>query len=130
MMNVINGGIHADNSLDFQEFMIVPLGAPNVTEAIRYGAETFHALKAILEKRGYVTSVGDEGGFAPNLQSNEEACDLIIEAIGAAGFVPGEQIAIALDPAASTFSADGGYDLKKSGSGRKSSHEMSKLYSR
>ena len=130
MMNVINGGIHADNSLDFQEFMIVPFGAPNVTEAIRYGAETFHALKAILQKRGYATSVGDEGGFAPNLQSDEEACELIVEAIEAAGFVPGEQIAIALDPAASTFSANGGYDLRKSGGGRKSAHEMTELYSR
>jgi enolase len=129
MMNVINGGTHADNSLDFQEFMIVPLGAPSVTEAIRYGAETFHALKSLLKKRGYATGVGDEGGFAPNLKSNEEACELIVEAISAAGFVPGKQVAIALDPAASAFWTDGGYELRKSGGGRKTSGEMTDLYS-
>ena len=96
MMNVINGGRHAENSLDFQEFMIVPHGAPTFGEAVRYGAETFHALRAGLQKRGYSTAVGDEGGFAPNLKSADEACDLIIEAICAAGLRPGDDIAIAL----------------------------------
>jgi enolase len=127
-MNVINGGTHADNSLDFHEFMIVPLGAPTVTEAIRYGAETFHALQALLKKRGYPTAVGDEGGFAPNLKSNEEACELIVEAIGAAGYAPGKDIAIALDPAASAFATDDGYDLAKSKLGHKSSRELTDLY--
>jgi enolase len=128
MMNVINGGTHADNSLDFQEFMLVPHGAPNFAEALRYGAETFHALKTILKKRGLSTGVGDEGGFAPALRSNEEACELIVEAIFAAGFAPGGQIAIALDPAASAFWKDGAYDLGKSGGSRKSSAEMQELY--
>ncbi len=99
-MNVINGGKHADNSIDFQEFMIVPIGAPRFTEALRYSSETFHALKAILKKKGYPTNVGDEGGFAPNLKSNEKACEVILEAISAAGYQPGQDIAIALDPAA------------------------------
>jgi enolase len=130
MMNVVNGGTHADNSLDFQEFMIVPLGAPTVAEAIRYGAETFHALKRLLHDKGYSTSVGDEGGFAPNLKSNEEACELIVEAITAAGFTAGHDIAIALDPAASAFAADKGYDLKRSKGGVKSSEEMTELYER
>ncbi len=130
MMNVINGGTHADNSLDFQEFMLVPHGAPTFAEALRYGAETFHALKTILKGRGLATNVGDEGGFAPKLRSNDEACDLIVDAIKAAGFVPGKQIAIALDPAASAFWKDDGYDLAKSGSGLKSTTEMSELYSR
>ena len=103
MMNVINGGTHADNSLDFQEFMLVPHGAPTFAEALRFGAETFHALKTLLQKRGLATSVGDEGGFAPKLRNNEEACNLIVEAIHAAGFIPRKQIAIALDPAASAF---------------------------
>ncbi len=98
-MNILNGGKHADNSVDFQEFMAMPIGAPNFAEALRYVAETFHALKGILQKRGYATSVGDEGGFAPNLKSNEEACEVIIEAIKAAGYRPGKDIAIALDPA-------------------------------
>jgi enolase len=130
MMNVINGGTHADNSLDFQEFMIAPCGAPTMTEAIRYGAETFHALKRLLHDRGYSTSVGDEGGFAPNLKSNEEACELIVEAITAAGFTPGHDIAIALDPAASAFAGERGYDLKRSKGGVKSSEEMTELYER
>lgn len=103
MMNVINGGAHADNSVDPQEFMIVPIGGRNFSEALRMGAETFHTLKSVLKKRGYSTAVGDEGGFAPNLKSNEEALDVLMEAIENAGYKPGEQIAIALDPAASEF---------------------------
>lgn len=128
MMNVLNGGKHADNSVDFQEFMIVPVGAPRFAEALRYGAETFHALKSLLEKKGYATAVGDEGGFAPNLARNEEACELLVEAIGSAGYVPGEDIAIALDPAASSFQAGRLYHLSKSGQGRKTSAEMTELY--
>jgi enolase len=130
MMNVINGGTHADNSLDFQEFMLVPRGAPTFAEALRFGAETFHALRVLLKKRGLTTSVGDEGGFAPKLRSNDEACNLIVEAIHAAGFVPGKQISIALDPAASAFWVDGKYNLSKSGSGIKTTSEMQALYSR
>jgi len=129
MMNVINGGAHADNSLDFQEFMLVPHGAPTFGEALRYGAEIFQALKTLLGKLGHVTSVGDEGGFAPKLRDNEEACNLIVEAIEAAGFVPGEQVAIALDPAASAFRIDNGYALWKSGGGQKTSCELIDLYS-
>ncbi|MEO9227682.1 MAG: phosphopyruvate hydratase [Devosia sp.] len=128
MMNVINGGGHAQNSLDFQEFMVMPHGAPSFSEALRYGAETFHALKSLLHKRGYSTGVGDEGGFAPNLKSNEEACDLIVEAILAAGYRPGTDISIALDPAASAFWTEGGYDLKKSGAGLKTAAEMTSLF--
>jgi len=128
MMNILNGGKHADNSVDFQEFMVVPTGAPTFAEALRYGVETFHALKATLKKRGYGTSVGDEGGFAPNLKSNEEACELIVEAIEAAGYSPGKDVAIALDPAASSFFEDGAYNLAKSGQGRKTSDEMTELY--
>jgi enolase len=128
MMNILNGGKHADNSVDFQEFMVMPLGAPTFAEALRYGAETFHCLKGILHKRGYATSVGDEGGFAPNLKSNDEACEVIIEAIKAAGYVPGKDIAIALDPAASTFYEDGAYNLSKSGQGKKTSAQMTALY--
>jgi enolase len=128
MMNVLNGGKHADNSVDFQEFMIVPVGASRFGEALRYGAETFQALKSLLEKKGYATAVGDEGGFAPNLASNEEACELLVEAITAAGYVPGEDIAIALDPAASSFHAGGLYHLDKSGQGHKTSAEMTDLY--
>jgi enolase len=128
MMNILNGGKHADNSVDFQEFMAMPVGAPSFAEALRYGAETFHALAGILKKKGYSTSVGDEGGFAPNLKSNEEACELIVEAIDAAGYRPGKDVAIALDPAASSFFAGGAYDLAKSGQGRKSNSEMTELY--
>ncbi|PGH56841.1 phosphopyruvate hydratase [Azospirillum palustre] len=128
MMNILNGGKHADNSVDFQEFMVMPVGAPSFAEALRYGAETFHALKAILRKRGYATGVGDEGGFAPDLGSNEEALALIVEAIAAAGLTPGRDVAIALDPAASSFRADGGYALDKSGQGRKTSAEMTALF--
>lgn len=128
MMNILNGGQHADNSVDFQEFMVMPIGAPNFAEALRYGAETFHALKKILKGKGYATSVGDEGGFAPNLKSNDEACEVILEAIEAAGFKPGKDIAIALDPAASSFFEDGVYNLSKSEQGKKTSSEMTDLY--
>ncbi len=128
MMNIVNGGKHAENSVDFQEFMVMPVGAPSFAEALRYGAETFHALAKLLKSQGYATSVGDEGGFAPNLGSNEEACELIVKAIEAAGYKPGKDIAIALDPAASSFYADGAYDLAKSKGGRKTSEEMIALY--
>ena len=128
MMNVLNGGKHADSGMDFQEFMIFPVGAPNFTEALRYGAETFHALHKILAKKGYSTSVGDEGGFAPQLKSNDEACDLIVEAITAAGYRPGEDIAIALDPAASSFYEDGVYRLSRSGQGDKTAADMVALF--
>jgi enolase len=114
MMNVINGGRHADNSVDFQEFMIVPVGAPSFREALRMGAETFHALKEVLAEKFYSTSVGDEGGFAPSLKSNDEAIETIIAAIERAGFVPGDQVAIALDPAASEFFESGQYVLGRS----------------
>lgn len=130
MMNILNGGKHADNSVDFQEFMAMPVGAPDFKEALRAGAETFHSLKNLLKKRGYETAVGDEGGFAPNLRSNEEAVELILEAIGAAGYTPGKDIAIALDPAASSFYEEGAYNLAKSGGGKKSAREMIELYDR
>ncbi|CAZ89273.1 enolase [Thiomonas arsenitoxydans] len=115
MMNVINGGAHANNSLDMQEFMIMPVGAPNFHEALRYGAEVFHALKGILNDRGLPTTVGDEGGFAPNVANHEAALQLIVEAIEKAGYRPGEQIAIALDPASSEFYKDGKYHLEGEG---------------
>ena len=120
MMNILNGGKHADNSVDFQEFMVMPVGAPTFAEALRYGAETFHALKKILAKKGYATSVGDEGGFAPNLKSNDEACEVIVAAIQAAGLKPGKDVAIALD--------HGAYNLAKSRQGKKSSAQMIKLW--
>jgi len=128
MMNILNGGKHTDNSVDFQEFMVMPIGAPTFGEGLRYGAETFHALKSILGKKGYSTSVGDEGGFAPRLKSNDEACEVIIEAIEAAGYTPGKDIAIALDPAASSFFENGVYHLSKSGQGKKNSSEMTALF--
>lgn len=128
MMNIINGGKHAENSVDLQEFMIFPVGAPCFAEALRYGAETFHALKGIIKKRGYATGVGDEGGFAPDLKSNEEALELMVQAIEAAGYKPGEQVAIALDPAASSFWEDGAYDLAKSKQGKRTSSEMVSMY--
>jgi len=128
MMNILNGGKHADNNVDLQEFMVMPVGAPTFSEALRYCVETFHALRGILSKKGYATGVGDEGGFAPNLKSNDEACEVIIEAIKAAGYKPGKDIAIALDPAASSFFENGIYDLAKSGQGKKNSAEMVAFY--
>lgn len=128
MMNVVNGGAHATNNVDFQEFMLFPIGARSFAEALRYGAETFHALKKILAKRGLVTAVGDEGGFAPSLKSNDDAVKLIIEAIRAAGYLPGRDIALALDPAASEFYDDGAYVFKKSDKSRKTPEAMVKLY--
>ena len=128
MMNILNGGKHADNSVDLQEFMVMPTGAPDFAEALRYGAETFHALKKILSSRNYATSVGDEGGFAPNLGSNDEACEVIVEAIEAAGYAPGKDVSIALDPAASSFFSEGRYVLSKSGQGSRTSGEMTDLY--
>jgi enolase len=123
MMNIINGGVHADNSIDIQEFMIMPVGAPNVTEAIRIGSEIFHELSNQLSKKGYNTNVGDEGGFAPNLNSSEEALDYIIKAIDQSGFKPGEDVFIALDAASSEFYEDGYYNL--AGEGKKlNSEEM------
>ncbi len=110
-MNVINGGKHADNNLDIQEFMIVPVGAPSFREALRYGAEVFHTLKKILHERGFVTSVGDEGGFAPNLESNEDAIKILVEAIEKAGYEPGKDVFVAFDSAASSFYKDGKYDV-------------------
>ena len=128
MMNILNGGHHADNSVDFQEFMVMPLGAPTFAEALRYGTETFHVLKKILSAKGYATGVGDEGGFAPDLKSNDEACQVIVEAIETAGFTPGRDIAIALDPAASSFFENGAYHLSRSGQGKKTSSQMTALY--
>jgi enolase len=126
MMNIINGGAHADNCVDPQEFMIVPHGAPTFADAIRYGSEVFHNLKTVLKKRGYATSVGDEGGFAPNLKSNEEAVEVIVEAIQKAGYKPGEDVSIALDPAASEFYDQDKkkYVFKKSDKRELSSDEM------
>ena len=115
MMNVINGGAHADNTIDLQEFMIMPVGAPSFREALRWGTETYHHLKKILHDRGLSTAVGDEGGFAPNLATNEDAIKILVEAIGAAGFTPGSDIAIALDPAMSELYRDGRYHLTGEG---------------
>lgn len=128
MINILNGGKHADSSLDFQEFMIMPVGAPSFAEAMRYATDTFQALKGLLKAQGYATSVGDEGGFAPQLKSNDEACELIVEAIAKAGYEPGEDIAIALDPAASSFYENGLYKLSRSGQGEKTSAEMTDFY--
>jgi enolase len=124
LMNILNGGAHADNNVDFQEFMIVPAGAPTFAEALRWGAEVFHTLKGVLKQRGYATSVGDEGGFAPSLKSNDEAIEVILEAIQAAGYGAGPQIAIALDPASSEFFEEGHYVFKKSDHRRLSSAQM------
>jgi enolase len=124
MMNILNGGAHADNNVDFQEFMAMPVGAESFSEALRWGAEVFHTLKGVLKKRGYNTAVGDEGGFAPSLKSNVEAIEVILEAIQQAGYTPGEQIAIALDPAASEFFKDGKYIFKKSDKSEKTSEQM------
>lgn len=130
MMNILNGGVQANNNIDLEEFMVVPVGAPSFSEAIRYGAEVFHALKEILRKAGYSTAVGDEGGFAPTLPGNpnEKACQLIVQAIETAGFKPGEEIAIAIDAAASKFFHDGVYDMRWSGQKPKSKDDMLALY--
>jgi enolase len=129
MMNVLNGGKHADSSLDFQEFMIYPVGAPSFTEALRYGAETFQALKKILHGKGYATSVGDEGGFAPQLKGgNDEACELIVAAVEKAGYTPGKDIAIALDPAASSFFEGGMYRLTRGMQGDMTPTDMVALF--
>jgi enolase len=124
MMNIINGGAHADNNVDFQEFMIVPVGAARFSEALRMGAEIFHRLKSVLKKKGYATSVGDEGGFAPNLKSNEEAIETIVEAIAQAGYQAGENVLLALDPAASEFYDGTAYVFKKSDGRRLKSDQM------
>ncbi|HIL57013.1 MAG TPA: phosphopyruvate hydratase, partial [Rhodothermales bacterium] len=124
MMNIINGGSHADNSVDFQEFMVMPAGATSFSEGLRMGVETFHHLKKVLSSRGYSTAVGDEGGFAPNLKSNEEAIEVILEAIEKAGYRAGEDIYIALDPAASEFYSDGAYVFHKSDGRSLTSEEM------
>jgi len=130
MMNILNGGAHADNNVDFQEFMVMPVGAPSFSEALRWGVETFHALKAVLKKRGYVTAVGDEGGFAPSVKSNEEAMEVVLEAIAKAGYQPGAQIAIALDPAASEFydATAQRYVFKKSDQRSLSSAQMAEFW--
>jgi len=126
MMNILNGGAHADSSVDFQEFMVMPVGAPSFSEGLRWGVEVFHALKSALTKHGYSTAVGDEGGFAPSCKSNEEAIQIVLEAIASAGYKPGEQVSIALDPASSEFfdKASGKYVFKKSDKSAHSSIEM------
>src|SRR5262250_676963 len=126
MMNILNGGAHADSSVDFQEFMVMPVGAPSFSEGLRWGVEVFHALKAALKKRGYNTAVGDEGGFAPSCKSNEEAIQIVLEAISAAGYKPGEQVSIALDPASSEFydKSKDKYIFKKSDKSEHSSEQM------
>jgi enolase len=130
MMNILNGGAHADNNVDFQEFMVMPVGAPSFSEALRWGVEVFHTLKGVLKKRGYNTAVGDEGGFAPSVKSNVEAIEVVLEAITKAGYKPGEEISIALDPAASEFFQDGKYVFKKSDKSSKSSDEMVKWWAK
>ena len=124
MMNILNGGAHADNNVDFQEFMVMPVGAESFSEALRWGVEVFHTLKGVLKKRGYNTAVGDEGGFAPSLKSNVEAIEVVLEAIQQAGYKPGGEIALALDPAASEFYQDGKYVFKKSDKSARSSEDM------
>jgi enolase len=128
MMNILNGGAHADNSVDFQEFMIMPIGFATFSEGLRAGVEVFHTLKHVLKKRGLSTAVGDEGGFAPDLESNRAACELIMEAIDSAGYAPGDQICLAMDPAASEFFADGTYNLTGEGRDGLSSEEMIDVY--
>jgi enolase len=129
MMNILNGGAHADSSVDFQEFMVMPVGAPSFAEAVRMGAEIFHALRAILKARGQSTGVGDEGGFAPNLKSNREAVEAVMEAIGRAGMKAGVDVFIALDVASSElWAGDGRYVFKKSGEPERSSEQMVRLY--
>ncbi len=130
MMNILNGGAHADNNVDFQEFMVMPVGAESFSEALRWGVEVFHTLKGVLKKRGYNTAVGDEGGFAPSVKSNVEAIEVVLEAIQQAGYKPGEEIAIALDPAASEFYKDGKYVFKKSDKSAKSSDDMVRFWAK
>ncbi len=130
MMNILNGGSHADTNVDLQEFMIMPVGAERFSDALRMGAEVFHALKSVLKKKGYSTSVGDEGGFAPNLRSNEEAVELILESILKAGYKPGKDMALALDPAASEFFEQGRYVFKKSDGSMMRPQEMAEYYER
>jgi enolase len=128
MMNILNGGSHADNNVDLQEFMIVPASAPSFAEALRMGAEVFHSLKSVLKKKGYNTAVGDEGGFAPNLKSNEEAVEVILEAVTKANYAPGKDVFMALDPASSTFFDNGKYVFAKSDKSAKTPAEMVKYY--
>ncbi|HSW40180.1 MAG TPA: phosphopyruvate hydratase [Acidobacteriota bacterium] len=128
MMNIINGGAHADNTLDIQEFMIVPAGAESFSKSLRIGVETFHSLKSVLKKKGYSTAVGDEGGFAPNLKSNEEAIELILESVEKAGYTPGKHVHLALDVAASEFHEDNIYHFKKSGGEKFSRDQIIALY--
>jgi enolase len=128
MMNILNGGAHASNNVDCQEFMIVPIGAETFPEALRMGVETFHALKKVLAKKGLSTAVGDEGGFAPMLPSNEAALDAVMQAIEAAGYQPGKDLAIALDPAASEFYQDGQYVFKKGDGSKRTAAQMVDLY--
>jgi enolase len=129
MMNILNGGAHADNSVDLQEFMIAPYGAEKFSEALRMGVEVFHTLKKVLKDRGYSTAVGDEGGFAPNCKSNQEALEVVLEAITKAGYKPGKQIGIALDPASSEFFSNGKYVFKKSDNSRRTSEQMVEFWS-
>jgi enolase len=128
MMNILNGGVHADSSVDLQEFMVVPVGARSFADGLRMGTETFHALKTVLKEKGYSTGVGDEGGFAPRLQSNQEAVEVILSAIERAGYVPGRQIGVALDPAASEFFENGEYVFRKSDGSRHTSAAMVQYY--
>ena len=130
MMNILNGGAHADNNVDFQEFMVMAVGAESFSEALRWGVEIFHTLKGVLKKRGYNTAVGDEGGFAPSVKSNVEAIDVVLEAIQQAGYKPGDEVAIALDPAASEFYRDGKYVFTKSDKSVKSSEEMVRFWAK
>ena len=132
MMNILNGGAHADSSVDFQEFMVMPVGAPKFSEGLRWGVEVFHALKTALKKHGYSTAVGDEGGFAPSCKSNEEAIQIVLEAIAAAGYKPGEQVSIALDPASSEFfdKTSGKYVFKKSDKSAHTSGEMAAYWTK
>jgi len=130
MMNILNGGAHADNNVDFQEFMVMPVGASTFCDGLRWGVEVFHTLKGVVKKRGYNTGVGDEGGFAPSVKSNVEAIEVVLEAIQQAGYKPGEEIAIALDPACSELYQDGKYVFKKSDKSAKSSEEMVRYWAK
>src|SRR5947209_1854468 len=131
MMNILNGGAHADNNVDFQELMVMPVGAESFSEALRWGVEVFHTLKGVLKKRGYNTAVGDEGGFAPSVKSNVEGIEVVLEAIQQAGYKPGQDIAIALDPASSEFfdAAAGKYVFKKSDKSQHTSEQMVRYWS-